>query len=145
VPADGFELEYAREHGRQLMQAVQQAQLAAHPRVQEPVLDGERDAIGDGPQLGRLGVLKGLVAASCEQQQPQRAIADQQTSPGEMARRVRVQPGGLGELVRRTDPDRALARGRLDRGQRERLDRQVSGRDPPAAGDLKTSVGVQDE
>ena len=71
LPSDGFELEHARKHGCQLMKAVQLVQLSAHPRVQHPVLNGERDAVRDRPQLGGLGALEWLVATTGKQQQPQ--------------------------------------------------------------------------
>ena len=62
-----------------------------------------------------------------------------------MAWCVSFQPGGLGERLRRTDPHRPLARGRRDLWQGERLGRQVSGRDPPAAGDLQAGFGLQNQ
>ena len=62
-----------------------------------------------------------------------------------MTRRVSLQPGGLGKLLHGTDPHRLLACGRRDRGQGERLGRQVGRRDPPAAGDLEARLGLQNQ
>ena len=70
LPADGVELEHAGEHGRQLVQPVQLAQLDLHPLVQQAVLDGQRDAVGDRAQLGRLGLLEGLVTAPASSSSP---------------------------------------------------------------------------
>ncbi len=69
LAADGLEFEHAGKHGRQLVEPVKLVQLESHPLVQQAVLDGEGDAIGDGAQLRGLRRLEGLIAAPGEQQQ----------------------------------------------------------------------------
>ena len=103
LPPDLVELEHAGEHGRQLVQTMKLAQLDLHPFVEQAVLDGEGDAIRDGAQLGCLGLLEGIVAAPRQQQQPERAIADEQPSPGDVAGGVGHKPRGHRQLLHRTD------------------------------------------
>jgi len=120
LPGDLLDIDRAREHGAQLLEAVQQRELVAHLLLQHAVLDGQRDPIGDGAQLGRVGGLERLGSPAPEDHEPDRLGADHEADPRDVARPIARQPRGERPAAGRVGAHRLRPDEALDRGQGER-------------------------
>jgi hypothetical protein len=145
LAADVLELERAGQLGGQLLETVQLGQLLAHPLLEQAVLDRHRDAVGDRAELLLVAGLERVGATADQQQIAERAVADHEARPGDVAPAVAGQPVGDRHRVRRAAAHGLRGAQAVRGGHRERAVRQVGRSHAPLPPDRDARVAVEHE
>ena len=143
---DGLELERARQLRGELLDAAQTHELLAHAPVQQAVLHGKRDAVGDRLELLLLGALEGLGGTAGEEEEPEGLVADEQPDPRDVQRAVALEPlRDRRHLVDGAGVHRGQGGEALEPGDREASLRDVRAAHTPLGLDLQGGVGPEGE